>query len=72
MRCYWTLQLAQSKLWSDCVTERDFDGPEEAVKVVDEFVSMFKSMGVEVDDIDMHELVDDQREETTIEKTVKL
>ncbi|XP_066978517.1 tigger transposable element-derived protein 1-like isoform X3 [Macrobrachium rosenbergii] len=71
---YRTLQLAWKKLWPNCVAERGFGGfeAETEVQVVDEIVSMGKSMGLEVNDADMEELVEDHREELTTEELLEL
>ncbi|XP_051783790.1 tigger transposable element-derived protein 1-like [Erpetoichthys calabaricus] len=67
---YLTLSSAWKKLWPECVPEQDlerFDLP-----VVDEIVSMGKSMGLEVDNEDIEELVLDHKEELTTEELTEL
>ena len=46
------------KRWQDSVAERDFEGyePEDSV-LIDEVMSMGKSMGLEVECVDIHELL---------------
>jgi hypothetical protein len=56
-------------LWPDCVADRDIEGFEaESVAVVDDIVSLGKSMGLEVDNADMEELVEDHRNGLTTEE----
>ena len=50
-----TLNSAWRKLWPDVVLERDFEGFE---PVEEEIVSIGRSMGLEVDEADVAELVD--------------
>ena len=70
-----TLNSAWKKLWPDCITERDFEGfdPEPGPEVVlDEIVSLGKSMGLEVDEGDIIELVQEHAEELTTEELKEL
>ena len=71
-----TLNAAWRKLWPDCVAERDFEGfdpqPESEPAVLDEIVSLGKSMGLEVDEGDVNELVEEHQEELTTEDLVEL
>lgn len=62
-----TLNSAWKKLWPDAVAPRDFEGfpPEAASEPVEEIVSMGKSMGLEVDEADIDELVEEHHEELT-------
>ncbi|KAM6448559.1 uncharacterized protein PHA67_020759 [Liasis olivaceus] len=55
---YRTLNSAWRKLWPECVAERDCEGSD--AEVVEEIVSMCKSMGLVVDGADIEELVEDQ------------
>ncbi|XP_061672523.1 tigger transposable element-derived protein 1-like [Syngnathoides biaculeatus] len=58
---YRTLQSAWKKLWPACVAEGEFeDLANEEAAVVDEIVSIGKSMGLEVDRQDVEELVEEQ------------
>ncbi|XP_044137796.1 tigger transposable element-derived protein 1-like [Bufo gargarizans] len=67
-----TLNSAWRKLWPECVAERehDFDGSD--AEVVEEIVSMGKSMGLDVDGADVEELVEEHREELTTEELSEL
>ncbi|GCC25057.1 hypothetical protein chiPu_0003462 [Chiloscyllium punctatum] len=68
------LQSAWRKLWPDCVPERDCEGFEEetAVNVVNEIVTMGQNMGLEVDEDDVAELVEDHRQDLSTEDLVEL
>ncbi|XP_039608453.1 tigger transposable element-derived protein 1-like isoform X1 [Polypterus senegalus] len=67
---YWTLNSPWKKLWPDCVPEQDLERYEPPV--VDEIVSMGKSMGLEVDIEDIEELVLDHKKELTTEELAEL
>ncbi|XP_039608550.1 tigger transposable element-derived protein 1-like [Polypterus senegalus] len=67
---YRTLNSAWKKLWPDCVPEQDLERSEPSV--VDEIVSIGKSMGLEVDNEDIEELVLDHKEELTTEELAEL
>ncbi|XP_066131217.1 tigger transposable element-derived protein 1-like [Saccopteryx bilineata] len=60
-------QEAWKKLWPGCVHERDFEGfeppPDDPTHVVQSFVDLGKSVGLEVSGEDVEELVDDRSEE---------
>ena len=63
-----TLNAAWRKLWPDAVAPRDFEGFEVEMEArlqpqVDDIVSMGKSMGLEVNDEDIDELIQEHREE---------
>lgn len=62
-----------TKLWSTCVQKRDFQDfdNEVDVKILDDVVSICKSMGVAVDSED-EDLVEDHSGELTIKELVKL
>ncbi|KAG7170126.1 putative Tigger transposable element-derived protein 1-like 318 [Homarus americanus] len=62
MRC---LCAAWRPLWPECVLQRDFEGFEELEEeaVVHEIVSLGNSMGLEVDDDDVEELVEEHSKE---------
>ncbi|XP_064121668.1 tigger transposable element-derived protein 1-like [Macrobrachium nipponense] len=73
-----TLNSAWKKLWSASVAERDFEGfdtpdPDEPEPiVVDEIVSLGKSMGLEVDEADMNDLVEEHQEELMTQELIEL
>ena len=76
-----TLNSAWKKLWPDAVAPRDFEGfgPEPASEPVpetdvnvDEIVSIGKSMGLEVDEDDITELVEEHHEELTTDELKEL
>ena len=69
-----TLISAWKKLWLDSVVECDFEGFESVPvePVVDETVSLAKTMGLEVDNNDIDELVLEHRQELTTEKLMEL
>lgn len=54
-----TLTSAWKKLWPEAVAARAFEGLEPKVSVVEEIVSLGKSMGLEVDERDVNELVEE-------------
>ncbi|GCC20975.1 hypothetical protein chiPu_0000147 [Chiloscyllium punctatum] len=55
-----TMNSAWKKLWPECVAGRDFEGFEEP-PVVPVIVSLGKSMGLEVSEEDVEELVEDHK-----------
>ncbi|XP_067123812.1 tigger transposable element-derived protein 1-like [Centruroides vittatus] len=63
-----TLTSAWKKLWPEAVVERAFEGLEPEVSVVEKIVSLGKSMGLEVDERDVNELVEEQSQELTTEE----
>ncbi|XP_023238521.1 tigger transposable element-derived protein 1-like isoform X3 [Centruroides sculpturatus] len=63
----WSMNSAWKKLYPDCISARDFEGFEPA-SVVNEIVSLGKCMGLEMNDEDVEELVDDHKIELTIEE----
>ncbi|XP_067135000.1 tigger transposable element-derived protein 1-like [Centruroides vittatus] len=63
---YRTMNSAWRKLWPDCVPERDFEGFNE--EIVDDIVSIGQSIGLEVDNEDIEELVEDHSTELTTEE----
>ncbi|KAG7157424.1 kinesin-like protein KIFC1-like 1, partial [Homarus americanus] len=71
MRC---LCAAWRSLWPECVLQRDFEGFEELEEeaVVHEIVSLGNSMGLEVDDDDVEELVEEHSKELSTEELLKL
>ncbi|KAG7173591.1 Short coiled-coil protein B-like [Homarus americanus] len=71
MRC---LCAAWRPLWPECVLQRDFEGFEELEEeaVVHEIVSLGNSMGLEVDDDDVEELVEEYSKELSTEELLEL
>ena len=74
-----TLKLAWKKLWPEVVADRDFEGfePEsenepEPAAGLKEIVSLGKSMGLEVYEGDMNELVDEHEEELSTDELKEL
>lgn len=69
-----TLTSAWGKLWPDCVLGRDFEGiaGENEPPIVDEIVSLGKTMGLEVNDADIQELVEEHSQELTINELMDL
>ncbi|KAG7171473.1 Cyclic AMP-dependent transcription factor ATF-2-like [Homarus americanus] len=61
-------------LWPECVLQRDFEGFEELEEeaVVHEIVSLDNSMGLEVDDDDVEELVEEHSKELSTEELLEL
>ncbi|KAG7153323.1 Tigger transposable element-derived protein 1-like 199 [Homarus americanus] len=71
VRC---LCAAWRPLWPECVLQRDFEGFEELEEeaVVHEIVSLGNSMGLEVDDDDVEELVEEHSKERSTEELLEL
>ncbi|KAG7165060.1 Tigger transposable element-derived protein 1-like 208 [Homarus americanus] len=71
MRC---LCAAWRPLWPECVLQRDFEGFEELKEeaVVHEIVSLGNSMGLEVDDDEVEELVEEHSKELSTEELFEL
>lgn len=67
-----TLTSAWKKLWPEAVAERAFEGLEPEVSEVEEIVSLGKSMGLEVDERDVNELVEEPSQELTTEELDEL
>ncbi|XP_060679998.1 tigger transposable element-derived protein 1-like [Hemiscyllium ocellatum] len=69
-----TLQSAWRELWPDWVPERDFEGFEEetSVNVVNKIATLGQNMGLDVDEDDVMELVEDHRQELSMEDLVEL
>ncbi|XP_028648887.1 tigger transposable element-derived protein 1-like [Erpetoichthys calabaricus] len=63
---YHTMNAGWRKLWPNCVPERDFEGFEP--EIVDEIVSLGQNMGLEVDNNDVEELVEEHSNELTTEE----
>nr|XP_033816160.1 tigger transposable element-derived protein 1-like [Geotrypetes seraphini] len=62
-----TLVSAWKNLWPECVAERNIEGFEEP-PVVPDIVSLGKSVGLEVSEEDVNELVDDHKTELTMKE----
>jgi len=59
---YRTMNSAWRKLWPDCVAGKDFEGfNTEDFAVVDDIVCLGKNMGLEVNNEDMEELLEDHK-----------
>ncbi|XP_064083867.1 tigger transposable element-derived protein 1-like [Macrobrachium nipponense] len=73
-----TLNSAWKKLWPASIAERDFEGfntpdPDEPEPiVVDEIASLGKSMGLEVDEADVTDLVEEHQEELMTQELIEL
>ncbi|KAF6390255.1 hypothetical protein mRhiFer1_007835 [Rhinolophus ferrumequinum] len=63
-----TMKSAWKKLWPDAVPERVLEDVEEDAPIVEDIVSLGKSMGLEVSSDDVEELVEDHRTELTTEE----
>ncbi|KAG7157187.1 Tigger transposable element-derived protein 1-like 153 [Homarus americanus] len=71
VRC---LCAAWRPLWPECVLQRDFEGFEELEEeaIVHEIVALGNSMGLEVDDDDVEELVEEHSKELSTEELLEL
>jgi hypothetical protein len=59
---YRTMNSVRRKLWPDCVAGRDFEGFDtENFAVVDDIVSLGKNMGLEINNDDVEELLQDHK-----------
>ena len=67
---YRTMNSAWRKLWPECVAGRDFDNEDSAV--IDDNVSLGKNMGLEVNNEDVEELLEDHRDELSTEELAQL
>ncbi|XP_064093866.1 tigger transposable element-derived protein 1-like [Macrobrachium nipponense] len=70
-----TLTSTWKKLWPENVAERDFEGfeiEEEEEPVEEEIVSIGKTIGLEVDERDIEELVEEHSEELTTDELKEL
>lgn len=63
---YRTMNAGWRNLWPDCVPERDFEELEP--EIVDEIVSLGQNMGLEMDNDDVEELVEEHSNELTTEE----
>ena len=82
------MNSAWRKLWPDCITERDFEGFQQAAeatgtsagvaenigddKILEDIVSVGQSMGLEMDNDDVEELLEELSAELTTEELVHL
>lgn len=62
-----TMNSAWKKLWPDCVTDRDSEDFE-SVLLVNDIISLGKSLGLELSDDDVEELVEDHKMDLTTEE----
>ncbi|XP_008104049.2 tigger transposable element-derived protein 1 [Anolis carolinensis] len=67
-----SLNSAWKKLWPEVVSERGFEESKPEELVVGEIVSIGKSMGLEVDEGDVHDLIEQHNEELTTEELQEL
>jgi len=70
---YRTMNSAWRKLWPECVAGRDFEGfDNEDSDVIDDVVSLGKNMGLEVNNEDVEELLEDDKDELSTEELEQL
>ncbi|GIY79651.1 hypothetical protein CDAR_622521 [Caerostris darwini] len=67
-----TLTSAWKKLWPEGVAERIYEELEPDVSVEEEIVSLGKSMGLEVEERDVNELIEEYTQELTTEEIQEL
>ncbi|GFS34359.1 tigger transposable element-derived protein 1 [Nephila pilipes] len=67
-----TLTSAWKKLWPEAVAERIYEELEPGMSVEEENVSLGKSMGLEVEERDVNELVEEHTQELTNEEIQEL
>uniref|UniRef100_A0A8C8VHY4 HTH CENPB-type domain-containing protein n=1 Tax=Pelusios castaneus TaxID=367368 RepID=A0A8C8VHY4_9SAUR len=67
-----TLTSAWKKLWPEVVSETDFERLEPEAAVVEEIVSLGKSVGLDMDEGDINELIEEHSEELTTEELKEL
>ena len=65
-----TLNSAWKKLWPECATDSGTEGTDS--QVVRDIVSMGEGMGLDVDEEDVEELVEDHKEELMTEELAEL
>jgi len=66
---YMTMNSTWRKWWPECVAGRDFEGfDNEDSAVIDDIVSLGKTMGFEVNNEDAEELLEDHKDELTTEE----
>jgi len=67
------MNSAWSKLWPECVAGRDFEGfDNEDSAVIDDIVSLGKNMGLEFNNEDVEELLEDHKDELCMEELEQL
>ncbi|UYV76007.1 hypothetical protein LAZ67_13002113 [Cordylochernes scorpioides] len=66
------LQPMDQQLWPEAVAERIYEELEPGVSVEEEIVSLGKSMGLEVEERDVNELIEEHTEELTTEEIQEL
>ncbi|GFS73947.1 tigger transposable element-derived protein 1 [Nephila pilipes] len=67
-----TLTSAWKKLWPEAVAERIYEELEPGMSVEEEIVSLGKSMGLEVEERDVNELIEEHTQELTTEEIQEL
>ncbi|XP_013365403.1 PREDICTED: tigger transposable element-derived protein 1-like [Chinchilla lanigera] len=69
-----TLNYAWRKLWPDCILGHDLEGlaHEQEPPVVDEIMSLGKTLGLEVNEDDIQEMVEEHGQELTTEELMDL
>ncbi|GFR20794.1 tigger transposable element-derived protein 1 [Trichonephila clavata] len=67
-----TLTSAWKKLWPEAVAERIYEELEPGMSVEEEIVSLGKSMGLEVEERDVNELVEEHTQDLTTEEIQEL
>ncbi|GFT68132.1 tigger transposable element-derived protein 1 [Nephila pilipes] len=67
-----TLTSAWKKLWPEAVAERIYEELEPGMSVEEEIVSLGKSIGLEVEERDVNELVEEHTKELTTEEIQEL
>ncbi|XP_051784390.1 tigger transposable element-derived protein 1-like [Erpetoichthys calabaricus] len=67
-----TLTSAWKKLWPEVVSETEFERLESKAAVVEEIVSLGKTMGMDMDEGDISELIEEYSEELTMEELKEL
>ncbi|XP_028678623.1 tigger transposable element-derived protein 1-like [Erpetoichthys calabaricus] len=67
-----TLTSAWKKLWPEVVSETEFERLESEAAVVEEIVSLSKTMGMDMDEGDINELIEEHSEELTTEELKEL
>jgi len=67
-----TLKSSWRNLWPDCVAMKDLEDTATEATVVNEIVSLGKSMGLHVDSDDVEELIEEHQNELTTEELQEL
>lgn len=66
---YPILDPAFKKLWSQCVTEHNFEGRD--TQIEEEIMSMGGSVNQDIDGADIEEVAEDQEEAITVEELIE-